>query len=191
MNDKNLPKRLRAIANQINQLKPDVVYIQEANEQAVEAFEKDLFEYSVLEQGTGGQYYTCILLRQTTIYLDEVKNKLFENTTMGRGLQIVKAHMGDVKLAFLNVHLESTKDFSKQRVQQLKECFEEIQKIGKDYTVILAGDLNIRDSEIDQLKGLPSDMYDLWIKLGKRKEVQYTWDCLRNTNVEVMNQYFF
>ena len=53
------------------------------------------------------------------------------------------------------------------------------------------GDLNIRDSEIDQLKGLPSDMYDLWIKLGKRKEVQYTWDCLRNTNVEVMNQYFF
>ena len=168
-----------------------MVYVQEANNQAVEVFEKDLFEYSVLEQGTGGQYYTCVLLRQTTIYLDEVKNKRFGNSTMGRGLQIVRAHMGDVKLAFLNVHLESTKDFSKQRVEQLKECFDEVKRLGTDHTVILAGDLNIRDSEIDQLNGLPSDMYDLWIKLGKRKEVQYTWDCLRNTNVEVMNQYFF
>ena len=50
-----------------------------------------------------------VLLRQTTIYLDEVKNKPFDNSSMGRGLQIVRAHMGDVKLAFLNVHLESTK----------------------------------------------------------------------------------
>ena len=62
---------------------------------------------------------------------------------------------------------------------------EEVQKVHDDHTVILAGDLNIRDSEIAQLNGLPGDMYDLWVKLGKRKEAQYTWDCLRNTNVEV------
>ena len=76
-------------------------------------------------------------------------------------------------------------EFSKERVDQLKECLEEVQKVHDDHTVILAGDLNIRDSEIAQLNGLPGDMYDLWVKLGKRKEAQYTWDCLRNTNVEV------
>ena len=55
-------------------------------------------------------------------------------------------------------------------------------------TVILAGDLNIRDSEVSSLRkglGLPVNVSDVWELLGKRKEVQYTWDCMRNTNIQV------
>ena len=116
--------------------------------------------------------------------------------------------ISDVKFAFMNVHLESTKvmfnlylliiynlsytyqfeykqDFGKERTEQLGKCFDEIKKIGDQYTVILAGDMNIRDSEIEKLNGLPLGIYDMWIKTGRRKEVQYTWDCLRNTNTEI------
>ena len=49
--------------------------------------------------------------------------------------------------------------------------------------------MNIRDSEIEKLNGLPSGMYDMWIKTGRRKEVQYTWDCLRNTNTEIPGRF--
>ena len=109
LNKKNLDARLKHITEQILKLKPDVVYVQEANDEAVEMFERNLIEYHVLEQGSGCNYFTCILLRQTTIYMDDVKTKSFDNSKMARGLQLVKAHMGDVKFAFINVHLESTK----------------------------------------------------------------------------------
>ena len=55
-------------------------------------------------------------------------------------------------------------------------------------TFIMAGDLNIRDTEVASLsngRGLPDDVNDVWEILGKRKDVQYTWDCLRNTNKQV------
>ena len=67
---------------------------------------------------------------------------------MGRGLQRVDCHMGKVKMSFINVHLESTKDFSKQRLEQLEKCLVEIKQVNEDTTAILAGDLNIRDTGI-------------------------------------------
>ena len=111
---------------------------------------------------------------------------------MGRAMQVVQAHVGKVKLTFINVHLESTKDFSKQRKEQLVNCLEEMKGAEDEVTVILGGDLNIRDSEVSSLqggRGLPSNVYDVWECLGSRKDVQYTWDCMRNTNLQVCAAY--
>ncbi len=52
----------------------------------------------------------------------------------------------------------------------------------------MAGDLNARDSEVASIndgQGLPANIFDAWEQLGRRKEVQYTWDCMRNTNLQV------
>ena len=194
LDEKNLPKRAAYVASEIKKLKPDVVLLQEATEMIIEILDKQLgIDYHVIEQQGGAavaraDYFTCILLRHTTIYLDDARTKMFENTKMGRGSQRVLAHIGKVQLCFINVHLESTKDFRKERLEQLEQCLEEIKNTKEDVTVILAGDLNIRDSEVASLRndhGLPSDVKDVWESLGKRKELQYTWDCLRNTNLQV------
>jgi tyrosyl-DNA phosphodiesterase 2 len=52
-------------------------------------------------------------------------------------------------------------------------------------TVIFGGDLNLRDTEVQKLGGFPAGVYDVWIKTGARKEVEYTWDMTRNDNLEL------
>ena len=58
-----------------------------------------------------------------------------------------------------------------------------------DRVSILAGDLNLRDAELVASGGLPDRTVDVWEKCGARKEVQYTWDMMRNTNLQVSQIY--
>lgn len=68
---------------------------------------------------------------------------------MGRNLLEVKLnYMNKVNFCVLASHLESTGDFAKQRMEQLRFCFDRISKIDKKYLVFFGGDLNLRDSEV-------------------------------------------
>ena len=184
LDEECLEKRLLCITEQIMQLNPDVVFIQEANDKAVDMFEEYLKQsYAILKQEPHCvDYFTCILINQYTLQLDDFKTMQFANSEMGRGLQMVQVHRTnrDFKICLLNVHLESMKKSSKKRIEQLQECFSEIENnVSKDATVILAGDMNIRDQEIGEL---PQNVYDLWINLGKPTQFEFTWDCQKNTN---------
>ena len=190
---KNLAMRTAHVIHVLKKIKPDVILLQEVTASIVEDLERHLIDYHIIEQGSGMDYFTCVLLRQTTLYLDKAHTNAFDNTKMGRGLQRIDCHMGKVKMSFLNVHLESTKDFSKERLEQLRKCLAEVEGLKDDTTAILAGDMNIRDSEISSLRngsGLPANVKDIWELLGKRKEVQYTWDMMRNTNLQVHTYVF-
>jgi endonuclease/exonuclease/phosphatase family metal-dependent hydrolase len=48
----------------------------------------------------------------------------------------------------VNTHLESTADHATQRIKQLKDSFKIVQDFPEDYTVLLAGDMNLRDKEV-------------------------------------------
>ena len=109
LDEKNAEKRVAYVIHEIKTIKPDVVLLQEVIDAAVEVFERQLVDYHVLEQGGGGGYFTCTLVRKTTVYIDDVKSRKFSNSQMGRGMQIVHAHIGKVNLSLINVHLESTK----------------------------------------------------------------------------------
>lgn len=113
LDEKNQPRRTAFVIQEIKKIKPDVVLLQEATEVIVEEIQRHLMDYHLIEQGgtaaAFGGYFTCILLRMTTVYVDDVKTKHFENSQMGRGIQKIMAHVGKVKLCFMNVHLESTK----------------------------------------------------------------------------------
>jgi tyrosyl-DNA phosphodiesterase 2 len=61
---------------------------------------------------------------------------------------IFQAHIGPLKLQLINTHLESTKDHSTERIKQLKDSFKTVQDFPEEYTVLLAGDLNLRDKEV-------------------------------------------
>lgn len=83
LDDKNLSKRIAFIITELKKIKSDVVLLQEVTGDIAEELDRHLVEYHVIEQGRSSDgYYTCVLLRQTTIYLDEVKTKPFENSRM-------------------------------------------------------------------------------------------------------------
>jgi tyrosyl-DNA phosphodiesterase 2 len=46
-------------------------------------------------------------------------------------------------------------------------------------TVIYGGDLNMRDSELAAVGGLPPGLRDCWQTCGRRKEAEFTWDMTR------------
>ena len=51
---------------------------------------------------------------------------------------------------------------------------------------ILMNDVNIdQDKDVPAVGGIPAGIEDLWIRSGSRKECQWTWDMMRNTNKEV------
>ncbi|OTF74114.1 tyrosyl-DNA phosphodiesterase 2-like protein [Euroglyphus maynei] len=84
----------------------------------------------------------------------------------------------------MNTHLESTKEFSAIRQQQLAHLLRMFDSIDKRQTIIAAGDFNLRDKELAAIGGLPSNVQDAWIATGRRREVQYTWDMMRNDNLQ-------
>ena len=71
----------------------------------------------------------------------------------------------------LNTHLESTADHAEERMRQLEKCLDIMTKRPEDRTVILGGDLNMRDKEVTSVEGLPAGTRDVWEQLGSRPEV--------------------
>nr|CAD7440518.1 unnamed protein product [Timema bartmani]CAD7457834.1 unnamed protein product [Timema tahoe] len=162
---------------------PDIVFFQEMIPETFSYVEEKLPEYMCIAGNVEG-YFTATLLRRFTVYFDSHKIHEFPGSLMCRNLITVNAHIGPLKLLLLNTHLESTVDHAAERVKQLKECFKVTLEAPEDTTVIFAGDLNLRDKELEQLGGLPPGVEDLWKTCGSRKECQYTWDMLRNSNKE-------
>lgn len=103
---------------------------------------------------------------------------------MHRHLLAVQAHCGSVKLDLLNTHMESTADHAEERKKQLEQCLGVVSRRPPDSSVIFGGDLNMRDKELASVGGLPVGVRDTWEEMGSKKEVRYTWDLQRNSNLE-------
>lgn len=188
LDSKHLKKRTKAVANIIESEKPDIVFLQELVPITFSYLENALPQYVFVAGGTDNYFCATALLR-TTVYFDGHTILNFKGTRMGRNLLCVEAHIGDIKLNLLNTHLESTAEFAEERMEQLKVAFKYLtaKKMSRT-TSILAGDLNIRDKEVIQV-GIPSGVFDLWEACGRRPEVRYTWDTMRNTNKEIGGRY--
>lgn len=175
----NLQRRTIAVISLIQKHEPDIVFFQEVIPVTAEYIEKNLLEYKCIKGGDQS-YFTMTLLRVFTIFYDKHYIMDFPGSKMGRNSLITEAHVGKVKLQLLNCHLESTTEYTKERVRQLKCAFEKCMTFSNDYTVIFGGDLNLRDKEADT----PGGFYDLWELCGSPKQYQYTWDMTKNFNLE-------
>lgn len=69
-------------------------------------------------------------------------------------------------------------------MEQLREAFKFVEETDESVSVILAGDLNLRDYEVEKV-GIPSKTYDVWEHLGRPQDARYTWDARRNSNIRV------
>jgi len=191
--DKNRKGRTQAVIQVILQRSPDIVFFQEVIPETL-AWLKTALDTRYLfgnggdEKAGGNNYFTAVLLKRSVVYRDSFQVVEFEGTLMARDLSIVEAQIGDKKLLLINTHLESTKDFANVRMEQLKAAFNRVKNAPSSASVIFAGDLNIRDSEVAKV-GLPENVQDVWVATGSRKEVEYTWDTLRNNNTEIPSKF--
>ncbi|KAI8909068.1 Endonuclease/exonuclease/phosphatase [Gorgonomyces haynaldii] len=107
----------------------------------------------------------------------------FDNTCMNRGLIVTKAVFGQQQrqIVFATSHLESEKQFSKERMQQLRWSFDKLHEHAGDCGWIFGGDMNLRTD--DDVGELPEGVVDCWEAVGSPKEHEITWDTIQNTNL--------
>ncbi|GAB6028296.1 hypothetical protein CHUAL_002473 [Chamberlinius hualienensis] len=187
LDKRSLPARIENVTKILNCELPDVVHLQELVPTTFPELEKLLPDYKVIAGGNPSEdeYFTATLLRRATVSCDFHEIIPFETSVMGRNMLVVKIKVNNTNMMFINTHLESTKPYEKERVKQLKSVFMKILAEDADQTVLFAGDLNIRDKELNSVGGIPAGLEDLWITCGSRPECIYTWDPVRNTNLEM------
>jgi len=183
--------RTIGVVEKIKKEEPDVVMLQEVIETTENILRTNLSnQYELFSGKLYGDYYTMILVRNKTCVCSGKNVINFENSTMGRNLLIVKLnYMKLVDVCAMTSHLESTGDFTKQRVDQLRRCIKEVQNQDENCLVFFGGDLNLRDQDLAAIGGLPKNISDVWEATGERKECKFTWDLTRNTNL-TWNQKF-
>jgi len=180
----NLSRRTEAVGRELRENSADIVFLQEVVPETFSLLEATLTDYECIA-AKQENYFVATLLRKGRVYLDRKKVVDFPTSRMYRHLLAVQAHCGSVRLDLMNTHLESTKEHATERKKQLEMCLGLVERRPADNTVLFGGDLNMRDSELAGLGGLPAGVRDVWEQLGSRKEVEHTWDMQRNTNLEM------
>jgi len=183
LDQNNLKRRTRAVVKTLQEEAVDIVFLQEVIPETFSYLESKLPNYECVA-AKQDNYFVATLLRKGRVYMDKFKVVDFPGSTMYRHMLAVQAHCGKIKMDLLNTHLESTTEHKEERMKQLEQCLGLVDRRPPDSTVIFGGDLNMRDKELASIGGLPAGVKDTWEEMGRRKEVEYTWDMQRNTNLE-------
>ncbi|EDO38578.1 predicted protein [Nematostella vectensis] len=86
-------------------------------------------------------------------------------------------------------HLESTKDCFRERQRQLEMVLEKMKEQDPNSMVLFAGDMNLRDKELNGIGGLDSrGILDVWEKVGNDAS-KFTWDVSANDNLDWPHSY--
>ncbi len=189
LDGRDLQKRTSAVINLIKFRSPHVVFLQEVVPQTLSMLHDKLgSSYSIhISPKLTFQYFPVILVTKKCpkISLDsEVGVYNFPGTTMGRHLLQLLVKVCGLPIALYTSHLESMRDYSAERIEQLKHSFKFIDEQSKqfDRICIFGGDLNLRDNEVTTV-GLPELTVDLWEACGSNEDDKYTWDISANDNL--------
>lgn len=155
-------------------------------------------------------YFVAILIKKHASLLVDMNSfsvTPFPSSTMGRQLVSVdlmldisrwddeeSACSGSIpptRLRFHTAHLESCPTGASERKNQLRTIWSKMNTLAsassaagsrRPESIVFCGDLNLRDSEIAELGGVPTGIQDVWEATGSRPELRWTWDPIRNSN---------
>jgi len=181
----SLMMRAKGVCLEIEREDPDVVFLQEVVPDNLAIIESKMISYKCVQAGGEG-YFVAMLLKNTTVTFEDHCIEPYGQSRMGRNLLMAKCRIKGVPVLLMTSHLESMKNYAPERQRQLKICFDNMKSPPEpNRVVIFGGDLNLRDSELAAIGGIPSGIVDLWEASGKRKEAQFTWDMSLNDNKEM------
>lgn len=183
LNDKEIQARTLSICNALNGLEPDVVFLQEVVPSIVGVVKKHLSRYRYIPGDDKG-YFAVTLINKNSVKYISHSVVPFTSTQMDRHIVCVEATFNGFPLVLMNTHLESMAYSSQVRSIQLRKCFRKCMKEPSDRTVIFGGDLNLRDSEVASVGGVPDGMFDVWEACGSSPATRHTWDMSVNDNLD-------
>ncbi|XP_042597347.1 tyrosyl-DNA phosphodiesterase 2 [Cyprinus carpio] len=182
----NVFERAKGLLSHLGKYRADVVLLQELVPVSWEILKNIMKDYQFL-QGSEDGYFTGILLRKDRVQFLQSNIVKYPTTEMGRNLLIAHASFLGHPICIMTSHLESCKESSQERLNQLRRVWKWMKEAPQDHTVIFGGDTNLRDWEVKKLGGLPDGISDVWEMLGKPEESRYTWDTSINDNKEIPN----
>jgi len=174
----------------INESRPHVVMVQELIDFNLAIFREALGKsfHIYIQKHPALPYFVGILVHKGTVDVVEGPRDIsFPGSRMGRGALSVTVRLknGSQKFECITAHLESMRESSSERVNQLAIVDRHIsqQLRSEEANIIFGGDLNIRENEV------PKDWKDKdsWVLAGKDKYHEYTWDLHRNDNARMPN----
>ncbi|VDM53675.1 unnamed protein product [Angiostrongylus costaricensis] len=177
----NLSTRMKGVYKIVNNLNPDFVFLQEVVGRELSTINRFSKLYNIFYSNEGYLYFTAILVSKM-FEVDSHNVIHYQNSGMGRTLQVLEGKIGQQKVFLLNTHLESMKEHSKIRFYFFKLCMEKICDIISSHPnclLFFGGDLNIRDAEVSNI---PRGLADAWVAAGGSKETEFTWDTRKNDN---------
>ncbi|KAM4711336.1 LOW QUALITY PROTEIN: tyrosyl-DNA phosphodiesterase 2-like [Anableps anableps] len=182
------PERARSLCSYLMLYSADVVLLQEMVPPYMRFMHQRLGDTYTFTEGGQEGYFTMMLLKKSRLTLLDSQVLFFPNSHMMRNLLVAQVLFRGQKLCLMTSHFESCKANSEERMRQLRLVMKKMSKAPDDVTVLFGGDTNLRDYEVATV-GLPSNVCDLWEKLGEPEKCRYTWDTQANTNKEIQFKY--
>ncbi|ESN91077.1 hypothetical protein HELRODRAFT_116381 [Helobdella robusta] len=193
LDDNNVTTRAKSVCKTILSEKPDVVFLQEVVTKNLGVIKEYCTNYFVVlgtdRQLFPGEYFTVMLLRNDTTKYSNHSVQPFYSSIMSRTLLQVNAKVKGIEICLLTSHLESTKTWEQERTKQFRKILDAAYEVPHSKAVILGGDFNLRDSELEKIGGLKNGLVDVWEQTGRRSEAQFTWDTKKNDNLSVSGRY--
>ncbi|XP_059172986.1 tyrosyl-DNA phosphodiesterase 2-like [Physella acuta] len=185
----NLQSRTEGVCSVLLLENPEVIFLQEVVDDSLKILKAKCVNFHFFlgaedKMRVPGAYYTAMLLREDVVQVDCAQIAEFPKSLMDRTLLEVQCKVKGIPMTLMTSHLESTAEYSEERVRQLRMAFKRMNSLSAEQTIIFGGDLNLRDKEV---KGLntPLDIRDIWEITGKRQEAKFTWDLTINDNKQL------
>ena len=188
LDNNNTVDRTLAVCSFIKAKLPHAVFLQEVIDTTWGVIVKELSAtYDCYSPDTpGAPYYVAILVHKTAVKTTgSLECFDYPSSGMGRQLLQLSIRYAGADILLMTSHLESTKDCSQEREEQLTTVFHRMTEAhAKDSLVscLFGGDLNLRDFEVRSV-GLPADTVDVWEACGRQPRQRNTWDMRENDNL--------
>jgi len=174
MDPASIEERMEAICEEVAELAPDVVALQEVTETSLELLERGAWfaqaEGVAISDPTNA-YHTLLYSKDGFAWRERVS---FPGSRMGRDL--VVGELLGAPLVVATSHLESLPSFARERRAQLAAALE---RLARHPDVCLMGDMNLIPG-LDPEPELPEGWQDAWLALGQEEEQGLTYDAARN-----------
>ena len=166
---------LEGLLQTIAEATPAIIMLQEASRLQADALRERFDSLYAFHIADPDAQHTCMFAARRPGVLSEVRYRRFLHTADSRGMFTATFTLSGKSVRLVTTHLESGAESHRARCDQFAEVLAEDAHI-------LAGDFNIRDSEVRQDMSV-QNWRDSWVVSGQDAEHRYTWDAHRNTRV--------